>query len=83
MAIWWPSGPGYLFAVAKLNEQLSWVTGMVAPVHRSYQEIFSAYGQETLFSPEALRILATGLLNSSLVTLSQLKSAERSFRIFS
>ena len=83
MAIWWPSGPGYLFAVAKLNEQLYWVTGLVSPVHRSYQEIFSAYGQETLFSPEALRILATGLLNSLLVTLSQPKNAERSFRIFS
>ena len=36
--MWWPSGPGYLFAVAKLNEQLYWVTGLVSPVHRSYQE---------------------------------------------
>lgn len=67
--------PGYLFAVAKLDAQLYWVTGLVSPVHRSYEEIFAAYGQETLFTPEALRTLATGLLNSPLVTLSQLKSA--------
>lgn len=43
--MWWPSDPDYLFAVAKLNAQLYWVTGLVSPVHRSYQEIFSAYGQ--------------------------------------
>ena len=67
--------PGYLFAVAKLDAQLYWVTGLVSPVHRSYQEIFAAYGEETLFTPEALRTLATGLLNSPLITLSQLKSA--------
>lgn len=67
--------PGYLFAVAKLDAQLYWVTGLVSPVHRSYQEIFAAYGQENLFTPEALRTLATGLLNSPLVTLPQLKSA--------
>ena len=66
--------PGYLFAVAKLDAQLYWVTGLVSPVHRSYEEIFAAYGQESLFTPEALRTLATGLLNSPLVTLSQLKS---------
>ena len=56
-----------------------WSLRCIAAIRR----IFSAYGQETLFRSEALRILATGLLNSSLVTLSQLKSAERSFRIFS
>lgn len=67
--------PGYLFAMAKLDAQLYWVTGLVSPVHRSYEEIFAAYGQETLFTPEALRALATGLLNSPLVTLPQLKSA--------
>ena len=67
--------PGYLFAVAKLDAQLYWVTGLVSPVRRSYQEIFAAYGEETLFTPEALRTLATGLLNSPLITLSQLKSA--------
>ena len=67
--------PGYLFAVVKLEAQLYWVTGLVSPVHRSYQEIFAAYGQETLFTPEKLRTLATGLLNSPLITLSQLKSA--------
>ena len=67
--------PGYLFAVAKLDAQLYWVSGLVSPVRRSYEEIFAAYGQETLFTPEALRTLATGLLNSPLVTLPQLKSA--------
>ena len=67
--------PGYLFAMAKLDAQLYWITGLVSPVRCSYQEIFAAYGQETLFTPEALRTLATGLLNSPLVTLSQLKSA--------
>ena len=66
--------PGYLFAMAKLDAQLYWITGLVSPVRCSYQEIFAAYGQETLFTPEALRTLATGLLNSPLVTLSQLKS---------
>ena len=67
--------PGYLFAVAKLDAQLYWITGLVSPVRCSYQEIFAAYGQETLFTPEALRMFATGLLNSPLITLSQLKSA--------
>ena len=31
--------PGYPFAVAKLDAQLYWVTGLVSPVHRSYEEI--------------------------------------------